>query len=110
MLYFSVISGGEHLLKIVNEAVPRDLQSTETSIPASEISVLILDYLYNRLNEVSHVQGGEVRDITSVGYSIVFLFNLFVLFFTTGGTLSHASFYLHWKFAAISQRTQFVDF
>ncbi|CAA6659670.1 unnamed protein product [Spirodela intermedia] len=66
----SLCSGGEHLLQVVNGAVPRYCLYAEASIPAADVSVHILDYLYKRLNEVSPVQGGEEEAY----HMLVFLF------------------------------------
>ncbi|XP_078433225.1 spc97 / Spc98 family of spindle pole body (SBP) component isoform X2 [Wolffia australiana] len=55
----SVFSGGESLLQVVNGAVPREFFNAEVSIPPADLSVHILDYLYERLNEVSPILGGE---------------------------------------------------
>ncbi|KAH9614309.1 hypothetical protein KSS87_006717, partial [Heliosperma pusillum] len=49
----------EFLLQIVHEAVPRMFLESLHSVPAAEVTVHILDLLYNKLIEACLVQGGE---------------------------------------------------
>ncbi|KAF2300532.1 hypothetical protein GH714_013962 [Hevea brasiliensis] len=55
----SLCSGAECLLQIVHGAIPQAYFQPNSSIPASEMAVHILDYLYKKLDEVCLVQGGE---------------------------------------------------
>ncbi|OAY57168.1 gamma-tubulin complex component 5 isoform X1 [Manihot esculenta] len=55
----SLCSGAECLLQIVHGAIPQAYFQPNTYIPASEMAVHILDYLYKKLDEVCLVQGGE---------------------------------------------------
>ncbi|KAF4379084.1 hypothetical protein F8388_022171 [Cannabis sativa] len=52
-------SGAEYLLQIVRSAVPQLFCDSNSSVPAADIAVHILDYLYKKLDEVCLVQGGE---------------------------------------------------
>lgn len=56
----SLCSGAEFLLQIVHGAIPKRYLKLDSSVPAAEIAVHILDYLYKKLNEICPVQGGEV--------------------------------------------------
>ncbi|KAG2663791.1 hypothetical protein I3760_16G049400 [Carya illinoinensis] len=44
--------GAEFLFQIVHGAIPREYFESNFSVPAAELSVCVLDYLYQRLNEV----------------------------------------------------------
>ncbi|XP_062101066.1 uncharacterized protein LOC133806986 [Humulus lupulus] len=55
----SLCSGAEYLLQIVHSAVPQLFFDSNSSVPAADIAVHILDYLYKKLDEVCLVQGGE---------------------------------------------------
>lgn len=55
----SLCSGAEYLLQVVNQAVPREYLESISSIPAAEVAIHVLDYLYMKLHEVCLVQGGE---------------------------------------------------
>lgn len=57
---FSLCSGAEYLLQIVRGAIPRTYFESELSVPAAEMAVHVLDCLYEKLDEVCLVQGGEV--------------------------------------------------
>ncbi|KAI8015972.1 Mitogen-activated protein kinase kinase kinase 5 [Camellia lanceoleosa] len=51
--------GAEYLLQIVHGAIPEVFFGPDSSVPAAEIVVHILDHLYKKLNEICPVQGGE---------------------------------------------------
>ncbi|XP_062158934.1 uncharacterized protein LOC133866426 isoform X3 [Alnus glutinosa] len=55
----SLCSGAEHLFQIVHGAIPQESFETKSSVPAAELAVHVLDYLYKKLDEVCLVQGGE---------------------------------------------------
>ncbi|WCJ25224.1 Spc97 / Spc98 family of spindle pole body (SBP) component [Euphorbia peplus] len=55
----SLCSGAECLLQIVHGAIPQVYFEPTSQIPASEISVHIIDHLYGKLDEVCLVQDGE---------------------------------------------------
>ncbi|GLT50023.1 hypothetical protein SLA2020_235370 [Shorea laevis] len=55
----SLCSGAEYLLQIVNGAIPSVCFKTKPCIPAADLAVHILDYLYTKLDEACLVQGGE---------------------------------------------------
>lgn len=57
-IYCSLCSGAEYLLQIVNGAIPQVY--FDSNVPAAEMAVHVLDYLYKMLDEVCLVQGGEV--------------------------------------------------
>lgn len=57
---FSLCSGGEYLLRIVDGVIPQVYFQFNISVPAAEVAVHVLDYLYKKLDEVCLVQGGEV--------------------------------------------------
>lgn len=59
-VFISLCSGAEYLLEIVNGAIPQLYFELVPTVPAADIAVHILNYLYKKLNEVCHVQGGEV--------------------------------------------------
>lgn len=67
----SLCSGAELLLKIVNEAILEVYFEPNASIPASELAVHILDYLYVKLNEVSLVPDGEEKAFRMLLYIFV---------------------------------------
>lgn len=48
------------MLQIVNGAIPRIYFESDLSVLAAEMAVHVLDYLYEKLDEVCLVQGGEV--------------------------------------------------
>ncbi|KAL5844957.1 hypothetical protein ACOSQ4_010915 [Xanthoceras sorbifolium] len=52
-------SGAEYLVQIVNGAIPQIYFESDSSVPAAEMAVHVLDYLYEKLDEVCLVQGGE---------------------------------------------------
>ena len=41
-------------------AIPQVYFEPNSSVPAAEMATHILDHLYKKLNEVCHMQGGEV--------------------------------------------------
>ncbi|KAG9440720.1 hypothetical protein H6P81_020885 [Aristolochia fimbriata] len=55
----SVCSGAEYLLQVVQGAIPSVYLDNLSEVPPSEITVHILDHLYELLNEICPVQGGE---------------------------------------------------
>ncbi|XP_059453024.1 uncharacterized protein LOC132183672 isoform X2 [Corylus avellana] len=55
----SLCSGAEHLFRIVHGAIPQESFESKSSVPAAELAVHVLDYLYKKLDEVCLVQGGE---------------------------------------------------
>lgn len=55
----SLCSGAEFLLQIVHGAIPKGFLKLNSSVPAAEIAVHVLDYLYKELNDICPVQGGE---------------------------------------------------
>ncbi|GMH04061.1 hypothetical protein Nepgr_005900 [Nepenthes gracilis] len=55
----SLCSGAEYLLQIVHEAIPQAYLESISCIPAAEVAVHILDYLYQKLHEVCLVRCGE---------------------------------------------------
>lgn len=65
LLVFSLCSGSECLLQLVEEAVPKELFESVTCLSAAEIAVFVLDHLYKKLNDVCIVQGGEVVKLVS---------------------------------------------
>lgn len=75
----SLCSGAECLLQIVHGAIPQAYFQPNTYIPASEMAVHILDYLYKKLDEVCLVQGGEV--VTTSFSSLLFCNSCGLLFF-----------------------------
>jgi len=60
LIYFSLCSGAEFLLRIVYEVVPKVWLYSPHSATAAEVAVHVLDHLYKRLNEACLMQGGEV--------------------------------------------------
>lgn len=58
----SLCSGGEYLLRIVDGVIPQVYFQFNISVPAAEVAVHVLDYLYKKLDEVCLVQGGEVEE------------------------------------------------
>lgn len=48
------------MFQIVDGAIPQSYYELETYVPAADIAVHILNFLYVKLNEVCLVQGGEV--------------------------------------------------
>ncbi|GFY86901.1 Spc97 / Spc98 family of spindle pole body (SBP) component [Actinidia rufa] len=52
-------ASAEYLLQIVHGAIPKVYFEPDSSVPAAEIAVHILDHLYKKLNEICPVQGGE---------------------------------------------------
>ncbi|KAK9220222.1 hypothetical protein WN943_008870 [Citrus x changshan-huyou] len=57
-----VIKCGEYLLQIVDGAIPQVCFQFNMPVPAAQVAVHILDYLYKKLDEVCLVQGGEVEE------------------------------------------------
>ncbi|KAL5558187.1 hypothetical protein UlMin_034398 [Ulmus minor] len=55
----SLCAGAEYLMKIVHGAIPKVYFNSNYSVPAADLAVHILDYLYKKLDEVCVVQGGE---------------------------------------------------
>lgn len=55
----SLCAGAEYLFQIVNGAIPQICLKSNSCIPAAELAVHILDYLYRKLDEACLVQGGE---------------------------------------------------
>ncbi|KAJ4844658.1 hypothetical protein Tsubulata_024215 [Turnera subulata] len=55
----SLCSGAEHLWQIVHGAIPSVYFDPNSSFPAAEMAVHVLDYLYKKLDQVCLVQGGE---------------------------------------------------
>ncbi|KDP33175.1 hypothetical protein JCGZ_13440 [Jatropha curcas] len=82
----SLCSGAEFLLQIVHGAIPQVYFETNSSIPASEMAVHILDYLYQKLDEVCLVQGGEEEAY------------LMVLHILVGSSLPYMEFLDSWLF------------
>lgn len=56
--FCSLCAGAEQLLQVVYGAIPSSY--LQTSIQKSQLAVQILNYLFNKLNELCLVQGGEV--------------------------------------------------
>ncbi|KAG1366262.1 Gamma-tubulin complex component [Cocos nucifera] len=52
-------SKAEHLLQVVSGAAPNSYFDSNTSLPACDMAVHILDYLFKKLNEVCLLQGDE---------------------------------------------------
>ncbi|XP_008795985.2 gamma-tubulin complex component 5-like isoform X1 [Phoenix dactylifera] len=55
----SFCSKAEHLLQVVSGAVPNSYFDSDTSLPACDMAVHILNHLFKKLNEVCLVQGDE---------------------------------------------------
>ncbi|KAF7815458.1 gamma-tubulin complex component 5 [Senna tora] len=69
----SLCSGAEYLLQIVHGTIPSvyfDVNANAT-IPAAELAVHVLDYLFKKLDEVCLVQGGEEEAYQMVLYMFV---------------------------------------
>ncbi|XP_015884769.1 uncharacterized protein LOC107420350 isoform X2 [Ziziphus jujuba] len=58
----SLCSGAEYLFQIVHGAIPGVYFESNSSIPAADLAVHILDYLYKKLDEVCLARGGEEED------------------------------------------------
>ncbi|XP_028757687.1 uncharacterized protein LOC114716793 isoform X2 [Neltuma alba] len=67
----SLCSGGEYLLQIVYGTIPSVYFEIGASIPAAELAVHVLDYLYKKLDEICLVQGGEEEAYHMVLYMFV---------------------------------------
>ena len=74
MYFTSLCSGAEYLLQIVHGAIPKVYFEPDSSVPAAEIAVHILDHLYKKLNEICPVQGGEV-----VYFPVIHVFSFLIL-------------------------------
>ncbi|KAG5543385.1 hypothetical protein RHGRI_016200 [Rhododendron griersonianum] len=70
---------------IVHGAIPKVHLETDSCVPASEIAVHILDYLYTNLNEICPVQGGEVVKFPGLH---MFSFLLFCMLFYANEAVS----------------------
>ncbi|CAB4296421.1 unnamed protein product [Prunus armeniaca] len=55
----SLCSGAEYLLQIVHGAIPQVYFESNSSLPAADLAVHVLDHLYKKLDEVCLVRGGE---------------------------------------------------
>ncbi|KAB1220394.1 Gamma-tubulin complex component 5 [Morella rubra] len=53
------VACAEFLLQIVQGAIPREYFDYDSSLPPAELAVHVVDYLYQKLDEVCLVQGGE---------------------------------------------------
>lgn len=74
---FSLCCGAECLFHVVQGAIPEVYLDSAAAVPAGEMAVHILDYLYMKLNEVCLVQGGEVKEkffFTYIGYIQLWLY------------------------------------
>ncbi|XP_024017074.1 gamma-tubulin complex component 5 isoform X2 [Morus notabilis] len=58
----SLCSGAEYLLQTVHGAIPLVYFESNSSVPAADVAVHILDFLYKKLDEVCLVQGGEEEE------------------------------------------------
>ncbi|KAI9113348.1 hypothetical protein K1719_015873 [Acacia pycnantha] len=67
----SLCSGAEYLLQIVRGTIPSIYFEIGSSIPAAELAVHVLDYLYEKLDEICLVQGGEEEAYHMVLYMFV---------------------------------------
>lgn len=63
-------------MQIVHGAIPQLYFESSSSVPAAELAVHVLDYLYKKLDEVCLVQGGEV--VTPVAVYLVWNLNFCV--------------------------------
>jgi gamma-tubulin complex component 5 len=73
-LFCSLCAGAEHLSQVVYGAIPNGFFHS-TALPACELAVHILNYLYKKLNEVCLVQGGEVVKIINLPVLILLFFS-----------------------------------
>ncbi|CAF2060237.1 unnamed protein product [Brassica napus] len=55
----SLCSGAEYLLQVVRGAIPQAYFDSSSTISAAEVAVQLLDYLYEKLDQVCLIQGGE---------------------------------------------------
>ncbi|CAH9091467.1 unnamed protein product [Cuscuta europaea] len=55
----NLCAGAEYLLQIVHGAIPKIYIEQDASISSADIAVHILNHLYNKLNEVCLLKGGE---------------------------------------------------
>ncbi|ONI32857.1 hypothetical protein PRUPE_1G389900 [Prunus persica] len=55
-------SGAEYLLQIVRGAIPQVYFESNSSLPAADLAVHVLDHIYKKLDEVCLVRGGEEED------------------------------------------------
>ncbi|KAJ7958118.1 Gamma-tubulin complex component [Quillaja saponaria] len=55
----SLCSGADYLLQIVQGAIPEVYFECSDYVPAADLAVHVLDFLYMKLDDVSLVQGGE---------------------------------------------------
>lgn len=67
----SLCSGADYLVQLVYEAVPINYLDHAPSFPAAEVSVRILDHLYNKLTDICLVQGGEEEAYLMLLYILV---------------------------------------
>ncbi|KAA8519662.1 hypothetical protein F0562_013893 [Nyssa sinensis] len=67
----SLCSGAEYLLQIVHGSIPQVYFDLNSTVPAADIAVHILDHLYKKLSEVCLVQGGEEEAYQMVLYIFV---------------------------------------
>ncbi|KAJ0231027.1 Gamma-tubulin complex component [Hirschfeldia incana] len=57
----SLCSGAEYLLQVVRGAIPPAYFDSSSTISTAQLAVHLLDFLYNKLDQVSLVQGPEVE-------------------------------------------------
>lgn len=55
----SLCAGAEYLLQIVHGAIPKEYIERDTRVSSADMSVHILNHLYEKLNDACLVQGGE---------------------------------------------------
>lgn len=112
---FSLCSGSEYLLQIVHGTIPSVYFEAEATIPAAQLAVHILDYLYKQLDEVCLVQGGEVvTNCPSAHYIFVWICLLVLavkwILLISGGSLSNGTVYVCWELIAIYRVSWFLAF
>lgn len=108
MVVASLCSGADFLQQIVHGAIPKVYLETNSSVPANEISVHILDHLYKKLNEICPVQGGEVVKFPGLLVSLLFfcacltqMWSVSCVVHISGGCIPDATLYICWKSFAI---------
>ena len=69
----SLCSGAEYLLQVVRGAIPQAYFDSSSTISAAEVAVQLLDYLYEKLDQVCLIQGGEVWPSLSLFFSVFVL-------------------------------------
>uniref|UniRef100_A0A0D3CVL2 Gamma-tubulin complex component n=1 Tax=Brassica oleracea var. oleracea TaxID=109376 RepID=A0A0D3CVL2_BRAOL len=52
------MQGAEYLLQVVRGAIPQAYFDSSSTISAAEVAVQLLDYLYEKLDQVCLIQGG----------------------------------------------------